>query len=384
MSSKDGQVREGFDGLYAMDRRFLRTLVVTVDREQPVSLAGGAVGAGGVVFVGALYQHTDNIPDPSIMCTRWRSVDENGGREHIRITNRLRRPMTMSVEVQVASDLAPLGDVQGELQPPLVPATVTGNGLHWRADSGYACTVTASVPARIDADAGTMRWSIVLGSGSEWTVELQVSTEAPPLDRPQRPKAPAAWSAAPLRVEADDRRVARFTEQSLADLSALRLTQASDPEPNEFLAAGSPWFLTLFGRDALWSAMLALPLGPELAVGTLATLARRQGQRADPETDEAKGKILHEQRLPATGVWKHPIIYGSIDATPLFVIAAAEAWRWGASALPLSQLLPAVESALDWLVDSADADGDGFVEYEPNRSTLANQGWKDSYDAIQW
>ncbi len=132
-----------------------------------------------------------------------------------------------------------------------------------------------------------------------------------------------------------------------------------------------------------------LPLGTELARGTLAALARRQGAHSDPRTEEQPGKILHEIRavpMEIDGERTLPALYyGSVDATALWVCLLADAWRWGMPAEEVGSFLPACEAALEWLVRHGDSDGDGFLEYVDSTGRgLANQGWKDSGDSIQW
>jgi glycogen debranching enzyme len=131
----------------------------------------------------------------------------------------------------------------------------------------------------------------------------------------------------PFVVTCSDERFGDLIAQSTDDLASLLVRDGDD----RYFAAGTPWFLTLFGRDSLWSALMSLPLGTDVAGETLRVLARLQGERHDPVTEEAPGKILHEIRhgsqvdrgdLP-------PLYYGSVDATPLFVIVAERAWRWG-------------------------------------------------------
>jgi glycogen debranching enzyme len=135
----------------------------------------------------------------------------------------------------------------------------------------------------------------------------------------------------------------------------------------------------------LWAAQLTLPLGTDLARGTLRTLARRQGSRIDLETSEAPGKILHEVRSVLAGSTLPPVYFGSVDATALWVCVLHDAWRWGMAPDDVQALLDPMEAALAWLIDRADSDGDGFLEYvDLSGHGLANQGWKDSGDSIQF
>jgi glycogen debranching enzyme len=167
------------------------------------------------------------------------------------------------------------------------------------------------------------------------------------------------------------------------DLGGLLLRDGRTPD--QFLAAGTPWFLTLFGRDSLWAARMLLPLGTDLALSTLRTLARRQGTRDDPATEEQPGKILHEVRAEQQvlgDLTLPPVYYGTVDATSLFVVLLAEAWRWGADPAQVEPLLPHVRAALGWMERQA---GDGFLRYvDTTGHGLTNQGWKDSPDGVQW
>jgi glycogen debranching enzyme len=204
------------------------------------------------------------------------------------------------------------------------------------------------------------------------------------------PRHAADWARP--EVTAADHRLTRLLDQSLDDLQTLRLAEAAQPD-DAFLAAGVPWFLTLFGRDSIWAARMLLPLGTELAAGTLRVLARRQGQALDPATGEEPGKIMHElRRRPfrfsgdAVGDLDLPdVYYGTVDATPLWISLLHDAWRWGLPDAQVAELLPHLEAALGWLDKHADPDGDGFVEYvDTTGHGLANQGWKDSGDAVRF
>jgi glycogen debranching enzyme len=163
-----------------------------------------------------------------------------------------------------------------------------------------------------------------------------------------------------------------------------------DPEHPEraVVAAGAPWFMTLFGRDSLFTSWMALPVDPDLALGVLQTLARFQGTKSDPRTEEEPGRILHEMRFGEAATLSlggGTIYYGSVDATPLFVILLGELRRWGLAPEIVDALAPNAEAAVNWLVNFGDADGDGYIEYK--RTTdhgLANLGWKDSWDAVQF
>ena len=171
-------------------------------------------------------------------------------------------------------------------------------------------------------------------------------------------------------------------------MSDLRLLESTDPQGEPFIAAGVPWFTTLFGRDSLITSLQTLPFLPRLAIETLAILARRQATAEDPWRDAEPGKILHEFRtgeMSRTGELPFSPYYGSVDATPLWLILLGETYDWTGDDALVERYWPNALAALDWIDKWGDRDGDGFVEYERRAETgLRNQGWKDSTDAIRW
>jgi glycogen debranching enzyme len=171
------------------------------------------------------------------------------------------------------------------------------------------------------------------------------------------------------------------------DLGALRLFDPEHPD-EPVIAAGAPWYMTLFGRDSILTSWMALLLDPTLGMATVRTLARLQGTRDVPETEEQPGRILHEVRFsggPSLALAQGAVYYGTSDATQLFVMLVHELWRWGVPLEELWPLLPAVDAALSWVAGPGDPDGDGYVEYERSGPHgLANQGWKDSHDGVSF
>ena len=175
--------------------------------------------------------------------------------------------------------------------------------------------------------------------------------------------------------------------QSAEDLGSLRIFDPDFPE-RVVVAAGAPWFMTVFGRDSLLTAWSALIVDPELALGVLQTLARFQGEDIDVAHEEEPGRILHEMRFgdaPSLSLGGGSIYYGTADATPLFVMLLGELRRWGLGREQVDELMPNADRAMAWIDDFGDVDGDGYVEY--HRTTdrgLANQGWKDSWDGVRY
>jgi glycogen debranching enzyme len=189
------------------------------------------------------------------------------------------------------------------------------------------------------------------------------------------------WRAASTEIETDHEVFDQLLRRALHDLRLLVDHVDGDLVPT----AGIPWFAVPFGRDSLITAMQTLSLRPAIAAGTLRFLARHQGTRVDDFRDEQPGKILHEIRLGELARLKrvpHSPYYGSVDATPLFLIALGEYVRWTGDLHLARELLPNAEAALAWMRDYGDLDGDGFLKYHSRSSEgIRNQGWKDSPDS---
>ncbi len=175
-----------------------------------------------------------------------------------------------------------------------------------------------------------------------------------------------------------------FDESLRSCVSDFNALQIPDGEQH-VVAAGIPWFATMFGRDSIIAGYQALLLNPRLAGETLRVLSRFQGKQFNDWLDEEPGKIPHEYRsgeMTRAGEMPFGPYYGSVDATPLFLILLSETFNWTGDEQLVKDLLPAAYAALDWIEKYGDLDGDGFVEYKKRSPRgLTNQGWKDSWDA---
>ena len=193
------------------------------------------------------------------------------------------------------------------------------------------------------------------------------------------------WDKQSTEFATDNEDFDHMLRRSKSDLRVL-----SEPvAEGYFPSAGIPWYACPFGRDSIITSLQTLAFNPLIAVGTLHTLARYQGEREDPSREEQPGKILHELRtgeMARLGLVPHTPYYGSVDATPLFIYLFAEVMRWLNDDALYRSLLPNVMRALAWIDTYSDMDGDGFVEYVGStlRGGIRNQVWKDSGDSIQF
>lgn len=388
-------VPRGDQGFYVRDTRFLDRLELRVDGVAPLPLSGGSIDASRAIFHAHLPSGERPTADATVLVTR-RRVVAGGLHEEVELLNAGAQPAEVNVELVTGTDFAYIFDVKhGRTLPAVLPEVLDG-GLEFRRPGGPERVTVHSPMLRAVGD--RLRAALTLQPGSsvrccvDVTVQDGHGSTGPEARCAALREPPRRWfddDATGVRpaVVASEPRFARLVRGSLADLRSLELRDTLAPD-DRFLAAGTPWYLTLFGRDALWAALMALPFDPDLAGGTLRVLARRQGTHVNRATEEEPGKILHEVRRGALAEERGDLpahYFGTVDATPLFVIVAHEAWCWGLPTDQVEALLPSIEAALAWMRDYGDADRDGFVKYVRHGPRgLANQGWKDSHDGIRF
>jgi glycogen debranching enzyme len=380
LSDPDGQVRRGgARGWFVDDVRLVDELTLEVEGSDLDLVRSASLGADRHEYAYVARELGGWLHDPTVTLERRRTLTPGGLVERIEVRSRAPETVELVLHVDVVADLAPTATVrQGRPTTP-VTGERAGDGLAWRRDGSGATLTMVPPPARLErvGHGERLTWSATLEPGDRLSVELTFAAEGEPSFAPA---ATPPWGS-DVAVEAPDLRIRRLLDRSLADLGGLLLRDGEDA----FLAAGSPWFLTLFGRDALWAARLLMPFGTDLALSTLRALARRQGRGTDPDSEEQPGKILHEVRTTALELGSMrlpPVYYGSVDATPLFVCTLVDAWRWGADAEQVAALLPAVRRCLAWVMDQSRESG--WLRYvDASGHGLANQGWKDSVDSVQ-
>ncbi len=374
-------------GLYVSDVRLVRGLRVTVGGRPAEHIGTGSPAADRARIQGLLRHLDDPTPDPGVRLVLDRAVDAHGAGDTLTVRNR--RDIAIETEVVIEIDIdATVMDVikQGAGDAPAgLVAALDGDRATW-AGENVTATLTATGLRLERTPAGVaLRGALVVPAGGEAAVSWRLDA-VDAIAAVRGADSPVPWSVP--SVEAADQRLPRWLARSLADLDALRMTTAQHPD-QQFLAAGAPWFFTLFGRDSIWAARFLLPLGTRLAGDTLRVLAGLQGTAMVDDTAEEPGKIMHELRRQTLviddGTSLPPLYYGTVDATALWICLLHDAWRWGMPVDELRALLPALRRALDWMRDHGDADGDGLLEYvDRSGHGLANQGWKDSGDSVQW
>ena len=369
----------------------LGLLTAQLGDQETVAVAAASCGDRSDFF-GSARHLGDDGPDPTVEVHRHRRAVDGGLQEAIQITSRASHDVETDLVICLGGDGAPIGSVKaGTADLRILPATANAAGLRWQ-DDWHAVTVVFDpaprlmVPSNgVDPTAAVFRVKVPPGGSATVTIDVAVTRlRSSNLDA-NAGSPSVVWSN--ISVEADDPRLGPTLRFGLQDLRHLLLTDPAD-DHDVFAAAGTPWYLTLFGRDSIWAARMVLPFGTDLAAGTLRSLARRQGTRVDGA--EAPGKIPHEVRRtthgdPTSGLELPPVYYGTVDATPLWISLLFDAWRWGMPPGDVEKLLPHLRSAAQWLTESSAPDLDGLLKYVDLTGTgLANQGWKDSGDSIRW
>jgi glycogen debranching enzyme len=386
-------------GLFVQDSRVISRWQLTVDGKEPQPLAVQHGEPFAATFLARMPPRAGKA-DSTLLVVRRRYVGD-GMREDITVRNTAAKPARCQLELAVDADFADLFEVKGRVKP---RAAASVHAADW------PLVITSGRRGRqqeliINGDAepviadGSLRWRLAIPGHDERTVSIECVpvTDGIPmtLRYPRGKKIDRAIPARRLRkwrrrgpqFRTADPGLAAVLDRSIEDLGALRIFDPAHPR-RPVVAAGAPWFMALFGRDSLLTAWMLLPWDAGLAAGTLQTLAAWQGTEVDAASEEEPGRILHEVRFgPASAVTLggRQAYYGTADATPLFVMLLGELQRWGVKEATIASLLPHADRALAWIEEYGDADGDGFVEYCRKTSHgLANQGWKDSWDGINF
>ncbi|WP_457252840.1 amylo-alpha-1,6-glucosidase [Pedococcus sp. P5_B7] len=393
LSATTGDVSPGAGhGLFVDDVRLLSRLELTVSGETPSAVASEAGGATAEFF-GAARGLGDEGPDPTVEIRRVRTLEGATLHEDVTVTSRAARTVRATLRLELGSDGLAIARVKyGAFGAPAVPPELVDGVLTFTTERHRTRVDVDPAPTGLEvaADRAVVSHDVVVEPGESQTVRVTVSASRTAASEFDADPGGDAVTWRDIRITSDEPRLAPLVAQSTDDLRHLLLRDPLEPS-DVFAAAGSPWYLTLFGRDSIWAARMMLPFGTELAAGTLRALARRQGTRHDADSAEQPGKIPHEVRRTAyTGSPRKgdlalpPLYYGTVDATALWVTLLVETWRWGLPEAEVRALLPNLRAALAWLTSDGQPDDDGFLKYlDTSGHGLANQGWKDSGDSMR-
>jgi glycogen debranching enzyme len=388
-SAADGDMGSSpIHGIYHGDTRVIGDLRVRVGGRAPEAIGAAPRGATGTTFVSLLRLLDDEGADPRVRLERRRDVGATSVTESLTLVSRVDHAISTPVTVFARPDFSVMASVKAGLRDAEDAAMDRVDDHTVRMSHGPA-TVDIAAPGgaiSVGPDGVHIEWVVDLPPhGSvERTVSFTLDDASLVVAAPRHA---VDWMAPDASVA--DPRVDRWVGAAIDDLAALRLVLPDHPD-DEFLAAGAPWFFTLFGRDSIWAARMMLPVTTDVAASTLRVLGRLQGVDHDPESAEQPGKIMHELRsapltIPGENVTLPPVYYGTVDATALWVALLADARAAGLPDRDVRDLLPVLRRCLDWIVNHGDNDGDGFLDYvDLTGHGLANQGWKDSGDSIQW
>jgi glycogen debranching enzyme len=403
ISSAEGDfVPGGAHGLFVRDTRVLSRLELRLNGRRPELLGVVTTDPFAATFV------SREVPDggradSTLVLLRSRYVGR-GLREDVVVRNYGDEPTFCRLELFLDADFADLFAVKegraaerdGERDRVESPAELRFD--YRRGPVARGCLVRFSPEAQSAAE-GLVAWEAIVPARGSWSVCLEVAAVidqvviepryrcGQPVERAAPSERLARWRRLAPTVEIGHEGWHQVVERSVEDLGALRIFDPEFPD-RAVVAAGAPWFMTVFGRDSLLTSWMTLLLDPDLALGVLQTLARFQGKEVDPRTEEEPGRILHEMRFaeaPSMSLGGGSRYYGTADATPLFVMLLGELRRWGLAREAVEELLPNAEAAVAWIERYGDRDGDGYVEYlRATDRGLANQGWKDSWDGIRY
>jgi glycogen debranching enzyme len=386
-------------GLFVRDTRMLSRWELTVDGFEPEPLTMHTSDPFAATFLGRMPPKAGRA-DSTLLVVRRRYVGD-GMREDITLRNTSGKPKRCVLVLAAEADFADLFEVKGRSKPKTAASVVAADDVlvisSGRGERRQELRIIGDESPLVSD--GMLTWRLQVPAHGDRTVTVEAvpvdngvamklrHPRGQPVDLARPARRLRKWRQRGPQVRTEDRNLAAVLSRSVEDLGALRIF---DPEHPSWpvVAAGAPWFMALFGRDSLLTAWMLLPWDPGLAIGTLRTLAARQGSEVDPGSEEEPGRILHEVRFgPAASFALNgrSAYFGSADATALFVMLLGELQRWGGKESAIAALLPHADRAMEWIETYGDADGDGFVEYCRKTSDgLANQGWKDSWDGVNF
>ncbi len=401
----------GEQGLYHRGTRHLSGLEFWMGGRRPV-LLGSAVRKDNTLL-------TVNLTNPDFEDEAGRPVPHNvlhffrakllwegTTYEHLRIRNFGNDPIDLALAFVIAADYADIFEVRGterDERGEMLPAQISHDGVvlgYYGLDEVVRRTHLSFSPTPEHCSATEIHYRIRLAPQEQQDIYLTIScaqssdTQGTTLTngavaeklqydqaRLKRQQLAQQLKKASCQIRTSNDEFNAWVNRSLDDLNLL-LTEV--PE-GYYPYAGIPWYNTFFGRDGLLTALMTLWVNPSIARGVLGYLADTQATADEPERAAQPGKILHEARegeMPATGEVPFQRYYGTVDATPLFVLLAGTYYEHTGDRAFIERIWSNIEQALHWIDTYGDVDGDGFIEYAAHEEGLTQQGWKDSEDSV--
>jgi glycogen debranching enzyme len=405
----DGSIlADSEQGLFASDTRFLSYYAIFANGEPWVRLSSSPVSyyAARVYLTNRAFSTEDgDVPAGKLGLVLSRAVGE-GIHEDLDIENHGRGAVRFNLEIATRSDFADLfevksrrfvrrGHIESFWDREHSELHVTYANRDFRRAFVFRLANASSRPHYAN---GRVTFEIALGPGEGWHtcchhVLVADGRALEPLrgcdptdDRLELDALQREWQERATQLTSGNEEIYRLYRQSVEDLGALRLHD-HDSAPDVWVpAAGVPWFVGLFGRDSLIASLQSMCVEPGLVFGALQTLAKYQSTELDAFRDAEPGKIPHELRLGELahfGKVPHTPYYGTADATPLYLIALHEAWKWLGDDALLHRYRSVAEGCLEWIDRYGDLDGDGIQEYRTRSDHgYENVGWKDAADAV--
>jgi glycogen debranching enzyme len=400
-----GDLHGTVEGLFAEDTRFLSCLRLTVNGERPLLLTSGRIE----YFSAAFFMRNPlagGLKSDELSIRRERFVGE-GLQDSILVENQSMHRLEFELSMEVGSDFADIFAVKDRdfaLGDPLraKPLPPRRGGVYEPERKQFLISDEGDLPLKtqvIFSQAGDVvdssisyrielepreRWQLhvdvfPLPDGEEVTTRVAERRFGEEVGRVR--DSLSAWQLRVPQLRASWNSLSSAFGRSVSDLASLRM-RSGTARIGELPGAGVPWFMTVFGRDTLITCLQTLLFGPELARTALEVLSELQAHEDDPSIDAEPGKIVHEVRHGKAAHRWFEKYYGSVDATPLFLILLSEVWRWTDDQAFVEQLKGPALAALGWINEYGDRDGDGFVEYERRTERgILHQSWKDSDDS---
>jgi glycogen debranching enzyme len=376
--------------------------VLTVNGERPLHLLSRRVEYFSAAFF-LRNPLAGGLGGDEVSIARERFIGD-GMQEHLVVQNHARRRVEFDLALELGADFADIfavkaydfafGDPEhAPALPRLVPASYErdANQFLLSADGGFPGLTQIVFSERGEVVDSTVRFQVGLEPRETWRLRADViPTPDGVATNPERSERKfgdervrvreslEAWHLRVPQLRSSWDKLQRAFQSSVADLASLRIHE--DPVMlGQLPAAGMPWFMAVFGRDTIITSLQTLVFGPDLARNAVSVLAQLQADSDDATIDAEPGKIVHEVRHGrAADAW-FPRYYGTVDATPLYLVLLSEVWRWTDDLAFANELREPALKALAWIDEHGDLDGDGFVEYRRRSPRgLENQSWKDS------